>query len=134
MDDQWKADVRNCHLPTLLDMANSIQKLGRRISLLKNQPDPPPDQLVALAIDAERFSRNLQEVTGGSTGLQTAAAAIAASISSPEAEFSVEAPALPGGRPTRTLNRPGPQPQPDAAPNSPASGAGAVADEIIPSP
>ena len=80
---------------------------------------------MALATDAERFSKNLQEVTGGSTGLQTAAAAIAASMIRPEAEFSVEAPALPGGRPTRTLNRPGPQSQPDAAPNSPASGAGA---------
>jgi hypothetical protein len=125
MDNHWNDDVRNCQLPSLLDMANSIQKLGRRIFVLKNTPDPQPDQLVALAIDAERFSKNLQEVTGGSTGLQTAAAAIAASMISPEPEFRVEAPALPGGLPTRTLNRPGPQEEPNAEPNFPASGAGA---------
>ena len=111
MDPPWSSDVRTCN-PRFVDLDMAIAKLGHRIFVLKNSPDPPPDQLAALAAEAERYGALLKEVGGNSVGLERAVLEGAVSLRAASAPPAIaERAGVPGGLPTRVANARRPQPQ-----------------------
>jgi hypothetical protein len=120
MDSRWNTDVKACN-PRFLEISSVLAKLGHRIFLLKNTPDPPPDQLSALAREAEQYLTLLKEITGDSVGMQKAVLAEArgqVQFSGVNVPPAIEAPGVSGGRPLRVVHRlPARKPQESSGPN-----------------
>lgn len=77
MEPRYTQDVYNCnwHPATQVNLAK--EALLGRIFIIKNTPDPAPDELIALTQEAQRYAAALDELTGGVAGLREAALAAA---------------------------------------------------------
>jgi len=106
MDPPYATDVKACN-PRFVDLSVLIQKLGERLFILKTLPDPTPEQLLALAGDLDHYRALLNELSGGSRGLHGTVSTEAGSLRDAMAgKPGVQAAAVDGGSPTRSLRLP----------------------------
>jgi hypothetical protein len=75
MSAAWAIDVARCNIKSLTSDTLTVKSLARRLVEDENRPNPNPGLIRALATAARQYVETLDEVTGGSRGLDLAAAA-----------------------------------------------------------
>lgn len=95
----WK-DLFQCRGRALYEMSHAVAAIADSVTILKNTPDPSPEQLTALASMAIRYTRALREATGGNLGLREGAAVHARQVgASAPARVTSDLPGVAGGLP-----------------------------------
>jgi hypothetical protein len=108
MESKYWTDLFRCRYRVVNEMAHSVAVLAESVIILKNAPDPSPEQMEAVSALATRYARSLHELTGGVIGLRRGAAALANRM---RTSFNMprlaDLPATPGGLPVLIRSLPG---------------------------
>ncbi|HEY2527210.1 MAG TPA: hypothetical protein VGJ20_04545 [Xanthobacteraceae bacterium] len=68
-DPPWDQDVQKCNFRHILQIRKDIADLSEQLTILRNRPDPPPDQLKRLARVLRQYEANLEALTHGRAGV-----------------------------------------------------------------
>jgi hypothetical protein len=98
-NDYW-LDSYKCRAKGIWEMSRAVASLIDSVTVLKNTPDPAPEQMIAIAAIAKRYTEALQATTNNVIGLQGGVATLARQIrQSFITSTTSELPGIAGGSP-----------------------------------